>query len=173
VRGALHEGRAGLTATRDEWLERWREYFIAWYDEGGVEEKAKEAAELASRYLDEGVVSVSGGKDSMTLLHIVVSRCRPDVAVFHWDHGPWLVPREVEREVLENIRLTAPRAELIVEEYELGRSERSRNEWRSWYRAFFSTLKGLGFKHHLLGVRGEEGWRRRARGRVVDRGRWI
>jgi len=162
-----------LSGSDEDWLRRWREYFLAWYDEGRVEEKAEEAAEFASRYLDEGVVSVSGGKDSMTMLHIVATRCREDVAVFHWDHGPWLMPREVEEEIRRGIAAVAPRARLIVHEYRLGWSERARWDWEAWYKAFFSTLQSLGFRYHLLGIRADESCRRRARGRVVERRSWV
>jgi 3'-phosphoadenosine 5'-phosphosulfate sulfotransferase (PAPS reductase)/FAD synthetase len=155
------------------WLEKWREYFLAWYDEGGVGEKAREAADFACRYADSGMVSVSGGKDSMTLLHIVASICRGDVDVFHWDHGPALMPREVEHEILQNIRTVAPKARVVVETYSLGDSERARADWRPWYREFFSTLERLDYRHHILGIRAEESSRRRGRGRVVDRGRWV
>ena len=155
------------------WLDRWREYFLTWYDEGGVEVKAREAADFACRYLDGGAVSVSGGKDSMSMLHIVVSMCRGDVDVFHWDHGAALMPRQVEEEILRNIGAVAPKARLIVRRYSLGGSERARVDWRPWYDEFFATLEGLGYRHHVLGIRAEESSRRRGRGRVVDRGRWV
>jgi len=93
--------------------------------------------------------------------------------LFHWDHGPWLMPREVEREILEGIRRVAPRARLIVREYRFGRCERARSEWGSWYREFFSALEKLGFRYHLLGIRADESCRRRARGRVVEKKRWV
>ena len=146
---------------------------MTWYDEGGVEVKAREAADFACRYLDGGVVSVSGGKDSMAMLHIVVSMCRGDVDVFHWDHGAALMPRQVEEEILRNIGAVAPKARLIVRRYSLGDSERARVDWRPWYDEFFATLEGLGYRHHVLGIRAEESSRRRGRGRVVDRGRWV
>jgi predicted phosphoadenosine phosphosulfate sulfurtransferase len=155
------------------WLDKWREYFLAWYDEGGVEEKAQEAADFACRYVDGGAVSVSGGKDSMAMLHIIASRCRGNVDVFHWDHGPALMPRQIEDEILQNIRAVAPKARLIVKTYSMGGLEKARVDWRPWYREFFSTLETLGYKYHILGVRAEESSRRRARGRVVDRGRWV
>ena len=155
----------------DEWLRRWREYFLAWYDEGRVEEKAEEAREFSQRYLEEGVASVSGGKDSMVMLHILAA-VKPDLAVFHWDHGPWLMPREVEEEIIRNIRSAAPRAKLVVERYEFGGEERSREEWGPWYRAFFGTLARLGFRYHLLGIRRDESCRRAAKGRVVARRGW-
>jgi len=159
-----------------DWLARWREYFLAWYDEGKVDEKAEEAREFSKQYLDSGVVSVSGGKDSMVMLHIL-SAVKPNLHVFHWDHGPWLMPREIEEEILRNIRLTAPKARLTVEQYRFGWSEKARYDWKPWYRAFFSTLKTLteelGLKYHLLGVRMEESLRRRSRGRVVEKRFWV
>jgi 3'-phosphoadenosine 5'-phosphosulfate sulfotransferase (PAPS reductase)/FAD synthetase len=157
----------------DDWLGKWKEYFLTWYDEGDVEGKVSEAAEFASRFLDEGLVSVSGGKDSMAMLHIIVTRCRPDVTVFHWDHGPWLMPRAVEEEIKRNIAIVAPGARLIVETYQYGFRPEARVDWRPWYKAFFSTLRRLGYKYHLLGIRAEESSRRRARGRVVERRHWV
>jgi Predicted ATPase of the PP-loop superfamily implicated in cell cycle control len=104
-----------------EWLKKWREYFLAWYDEGRVEDKAAEAASFMEKYVDEGVLSVSGGKDSMAMLHIAAAVLRNrELAVFHWDHGPALMPRDVESEILENIRSVAPNAKLIVKRYSLG-----------------------------------------------------
>jgi len=162
-----------VSASR-EWLEKWREYFLAWYDEGGVEDKANEAAEFSAEYLDEGVVSVSGGKDSMVMLHIIVNKCRRDINVFHWDHGPALMPRPVESEILRNIfRVASGARRIIVKRFAKGFTERARAEWRDWYAAFFSTLRSLNYKYHLLGVRAEESSRRSARGRVVARRHWV
>ena len=155
----------------DEWLKRWMEYFLAWYDEGNVEEKAREAAEFSQQFLDEGIVSVSGGKDSMAMLHII-SRVKRDVEVFHWDHGPTLMPREIEREIIRNIGIVAPEAKLIIKKFELGSREEARHSWSAWYRAFFGTLRELNRKYHLLGIRKDESSRRSRRGRVVRRKDW-
>jgi predicted phosphoadenosine phosphosulfate sulfurtransferase len=160
------------TNVGDEWLEKWREYFLMWYDEGRVEEKVNEAVEFALPYLDEGMVSVSGGKDSMTMLHMLAS-VKHDLTVFHWDHGRWLMPREVEDEILRGITAVAPNCRLIIRRYSLGEDEVSRAVWAPWYREFFTTLRTLGFRYHLLGVRADESHRRGVRGRVVNRGKWV
>ncbi|MCI4407506.1 MAG: phosphoadenosine phosphosulfate reductase family protein [Thermofilum sp.] len=154
-----------------EWLRRWIEYFVTWYDEGNVEEKASEAREFTEPYLEQGIVSVSGGKDSMAMLHILAS-AKPDLAVFHWDHGPWLMPREVEKEILRNIRRVAPRARLIVKRYRYGETEKARVDWKPWYRAFYGTLAGLGYRYHLVGIRADESSRRHVRGRIVEKRGW-
>ena len=156
----------------DDWLNRWREYFLAWYDEGRVDDKVNEAAEFSSKYLDEGVVSVSGGKDSMVMLHIAVNKCKKEVSVFHWDHGAALMPRDVEKEIIENIRSVAPNAKLIMKQYSLGGSERARHDWGPWYREFFTALRSLNYKYHILGIRRDESCRRASRGRVVEREHW-
>jgi 3''-phosphoadenosine 5''-phosphosulfate sulfotransferase (PAPS reductase)/FAD synthetase and related enzymes len=157
-----------------EWLRRWREYFLAWYDEGGVDDKVNEAAEFSAKYLDEGVVSVSGGKDSMVMLHIIVNKCKREIDVFHWDHGSALMPRPIEAEIVRNILEVASGARrIIIKSFAKGFSERARAEWRDWYAAFFSTLKELGYRYHLLGIRADESVRRGARGRVVERRSWV
>ncbi|MEM4592300.1 MAG: phosphoadenosine phosphosulfate reductase family protein [Sulfolobales archaeon] len=158
---------------RAEGLEKDVEYFKTWYDVGRVEEKAEEAAEFASKYIENSIVSVSGGKDSMVMLHIIYNRVSKDITVFHWDHGPYLMPREVESEILENIRAVAPTANLIIKKYEYGLREEARWEYEKWYKAFFSTLQSLGVKHHLLGIRADESSRRGLKGRLVDKGKWI
>jgi 3'-phosphoadenosine 5'-phosphosulfate sulfotransferase (PAPS reductase)/FAD synthetase len=173
MRGPVHQGGAGL----DEWLEKWREYFLTYYDEGGVEEKAAEAAEFARQFIGRALVSVSGGKDSMAMLHIIATRVKSSVHVFHWDHGPWLMPREVEREILGGILRVAPGAYVHVAVYSRGFSERAREEWAPWYEEFYKALeeltRQLKARYHLLGVRAEESSRRGARGRVADRVRWV
>jgi phosphoadenosine phosphosulfate reductase len=170
----LHQGGVEVD---EEWLRRWREYFVAYYEDARVEDKVAEAAEFTRQYIDEGLVSVSGGKDSMAMLHIIVNRVKGEVHVFHWDHGPYLMPREVEKEIVENILKVAPRAHIHIRVYRRGFNERARVDWRPWYVEFFKALeeltKQLRVRYHLLGVRAEESSRREARGRVVERRSWV
>jgi len=157
-----------------EWLEKWKMYFLAWYDEGRVNDKVNEAAEFSARYLSEGVVSVSGGKDSMVMLHIIVNKCKKYIDVFHWDHGPALMPRPIEDEIVRNIFKVAGGARrIIIKKFIKGSSEKARVEWRDWYAAFFSTLRSLNYKYHLLGIRADESSKREVRGRIVEREQWV
>ncbi|MEM2272396.1 MAG: phosphoadenosine phosphosulfate reductase family protein [Archaeoglobaceae archaeon] len=144
-------------------VEKTREYFIEWYEAGEVEEKVKESAEFVSNYLEDAIVSVSGGKDSMVLLHVIYNRVSKDITIFHWDNGI-LMPRDVEQEVLHNIRSVAPDARMIIKKW---------NPEKYYYREFFGFLSKLGAKHHILGIRAEEARRRKARGRVCVRKNWI
>ena len=124
-----------------------------------------ELRELFQRYGDEAYVSYSGGKDSLVLLHLA-ARVKPDVKVFHWDHGPWLMPREVEREILEAARRVAPRARLRVETGRRLWEEAARWEPQRWYRSFWATverLAGEGWGVALLGIRRGESVSRRLR----------
>jgi len=156
-----------------EWLEKWKNYFTEYYDIGGVEKKVREAISFTKHYVEDSIVAVSGGKDSMTMLHIIYNNISHDIVVFHWDHGPWLMPRHIENEILENIRKVAPKAKLIVKRYAYGLSPRSRIDYVKWYKAFFKTLEEMGVKYHLLGIRAEESSNRRLRGSVVRKRKWI
>lgn len=152
------------------YYDKWRGYFLLFCDD--LKPKVEEAISmLRSIDLDRAIISVSGGKDSMALLHIA-TRLRSDVNVFHWDHGAALMPREIEEEILRNIKRIAPGARLIVRRYSV-EDERARWDYKRWYAEFFSTLRRLGYEYHVLGIRAEESYKRAARGAVVRRDRWI
>ena len=124
-----------------------------------------ELRELLERHGDEAYVAYSGGKDSLVLLHLA-ARVRPEVRVFHWDHGPWLMPREVEEEILEAARRVAPGARLRVETSRRLWEEAARWDHKRWYRAFWATLERLaseGWRVALLGIRRGESVSRRLR----------
>ena len=159
-----------------EWLGRWRNYFLSYYDEARVDEKVCEVIEFVEKYVDNSLVAVSGGKDSMTMLHIIYSNVSNEIMVFHWDHGSYLMPRWIENEIVKNIFKVAPKARILVKKYSFGEHPLSRIDWRPWYRAFYGVLDKLtrrySIKYHLIGIRAEESSSRRTRGRVVKRGNW-
>ena len=55
----------------------------------------------------DAVVSCSGGKDSMAVLALAQeANCAHRVS--HWDYGPTLIPRDLEQEIVGNIRSLTP-----------------------------------------------------------------
>lgn len=147
--------------------EKWRRTFELW-------SRREEHQRLVRHTLDglEGVtgryrcvVSYSGGKDSTVMLHLAL-RVQPDIDVFHWDHGSWLMPREIEREIIENARAMGVR-NLIIGGSRLLEKPEAREKWGIWYTVFWNELHRLrrerGWERNLVGLRKEEGCRRRSK----------
>lgn len=49
-------------------------------------------------------VSFSGGKDSAVLTHLALS-VDSNAWIWHWDYGDDLMPRQIEKEVLDNLEI--------------------------------------------------------------------
>jgi 3'-phosphoadenosine 5'-phosphosulfate sulfotransferase (PAPS reductase)/FAD synthetase len=141
----------------------WRETFLGWAQQ-------PEHRLAVARALDEidealagagrAVVSVSGGKDSLCLAHLVRRRC-PGAALFHWDYGPRLMPRELERELQACIRAIPGSGPVII------RQRQDYGERGVFNRAVFGVelpqLAAQGYEVLFTGLRAEESGRRRRR----------
>ena len=112
-------------------------------------------------------VSCSGGKDSLVLTHLCL-KVDPDILVFHWDHGAYLMPREVEKDILGCIKALGVKNLAVRTSRRLWRPE-ARVDYRIWYRAFYGALRKLveerGLEVCFLGFRAEESPRRKCRTR--------
>ena len=113
-------------------------------------------------------VAFSGGKDSTVCLHLTMQVWEPSsVVVWHWDYGPWLMPRPYYRECLDIaahiVRDSGVR--FRVDARPGGRE--SREDCATGYRAFYAAIRrmirdevrDLG----LTGMRSSEGRRRAQR----------
>lgn len=80
-------------------------------------ETARAEIERVFRSAPDAVVAVSGGKDSMTALALAAD-ADIDHRALHFDWGKRFVPREVEQEIVENIRAYVPDSRLYVASYE-------------------------------------------------------
>jgi len=117
-----------------------------------------EIENIIEKHGDSTYVACSGGKDSIVLLHLA-ARIKPTIKVFHWDHGPYLMPRPIEEEIHRIIRSIAPRARLRVETSPVLNSPDARWDYMRWYRSFHGRLEQLrkeGWSVALLGLRREE-----------------
>ena len=132
-------------------------------------EEALKVIDEALSWHERRYVAYSGGKDSICLLHLVLSR--GDADIWHWDHGPYLMPRQVELE-LQAIgrRILAEsgrRGVFIIETSRRLNTVKARWEYMRWYRSFYGRLRQYiekyGWTLGFLGLRAEESPRRARR----------
>jgi len=145
------------------------EYFLAWAETEEFKRKVESAKRVIRQALSiarKPYVAVSGGKDSLTVLHLVLQEKR-DIDVWHWDHGRWLMPRGVEREIVRALRGVCKPEQLVIESSKSLDEEEARWDYKRWYRAFYGKLnriaKERGWDLCFLGIRAEESHRRRVK----------
>lgn len=98
-------------------------------------------------------VSFSGGKDSTVLTHLALRVCN-DVCVWHWDYGDDLMPRQIEQEVITNLK------ELGAINIIVNKRKGSGADTSSGYKQFFKQIqlnkKSYGWDMGLIGIRRSE-----------------
>ena len=82
------------------------------YPSGKVEQAQADIEEVYDRDW-RAVVSCSGGKDSMAVLGLA-AESHADHRASHWDYGPTLIPRDLEQEIVDNIRSLTPDRHVFV-----------------------------------------------------------
>jgi len=82
------------------------------YPSGKVEQALDDIERVYERDETAGV-SCSGGKDSMTVLGLA-AESDADHRASHWDYGPTLIPRDLEQEIVDNIRSLTPDTHVFV-----------------------------------------------------------
>jgi len=146
-----------------------KKYFLEWAKTEEFRQKVQNALGVIRKAIliaRKPYVAVSGGKDSLTVLHLV-SKVKPDVDVWHWDHGLYLMPREIEKEIVKTIfSMCSPKQVVLESSSRLG-EEAARWDYKRWYRAFYGTLyrvvKERGWDLCFLGIRAEESHRRKVK----------
>ena len=124
--------------------------------------EAKKIIENAFKMYKKPYVAFSGGKDSTCMLHLVLQQ-KPDVMVYHWDYGPYLMPRAIEHEVVSNM------IKLGAKNYLVETSDRYKSGENTgiWYKDFFGRVtKRLireGYDAVFVGIRKEESIPRKLR----------
>jgi len=82
--------------------EKHSECFLLWSETSEFKTKVLETKRLIDEVLkrySKPYLAYSGGKDSITMIHLVLSKNR-NIALVHWDYGRYYIPREIEREIL-------------------------------------------------------------------------
>lgn len=87
-------------------------YETALEPSGLIDETVAEIERVYSAH-PEAVVAFSGGKDSTVLLALA-DRADCEHRAFHWDWGARLIPREIERDVIDAARQLVPDRRLFV-----------------------------------------------------------
>ncbi|OYT64161.1 hypothetical protein B6U67_00735 [Methanosarcinales archaeon ex4484_138] len=147
--------------------EIWRETFLFWSETEEYQKKVKEVkknVQMALNRFRKPYVSFSGGKDSTVMLHLVLEQ-KPDVMVFHWDYGRYFIPREIEREFLNNAQKIGAR-NIVVKSSSLY-EKKGRGAQNVLGRVMIGLvvpqLKKEGYDGCFVGLRAEEASRRNAR----------
>ncbi len=106
-------------------------------------------------------IAYSGGKDSLVMLHMAL-QVKPDILVWHWDYGPYYMPREIETEIMENAKAIGAKNILVdtSKKYNAGRSPNN-----ILFPALFGHIRPRmmadGYDLACIGLRAEESQRRK------------
>jgi len=109
-------------------------------------------------------VAYSGGKDSLVMLHLALQQM-PDIMVYHWDYGPYYMPREIEREVINiaiSVGVKAVRCETTPKYVQLKRTAVG-VLGKVLYGRVIPQLKSEGYDCSLIGLRAAESRKRTRR----------
>lgn len=109
-------------------------------------------------------IAYSGGKDSTVMLHLIIQE-NPMIHVLHWDYGFYLIPRKIEKKIIENAKIIGA-TNFIVLTSPLYK-ELKRNLKNVWGKEFMEKelpkLRREGFDCSFIGLRAEESSKRKAK----------
>lgn len=154
--------------------EKTRKGFLLWSKTEEHQNRIAESKKIIERYVSMGkcVVAFSGGKDSTVMLHLAL-RVEPEIRVFHWNHGSYLIPTSIEEEIIANAKKLGAK-NLIVKGSSLLEKPDARSNYKVWYLVFWNTLHRLrkdeGWNFQFVGLRKEEGCKRTAKIKASPRG---
>jgi len=144
-----------------------RQTFLLWAETDEHNQAVSEAKEVIKKALEQfkkPYVAYSGGKDSLSMLHLVLQQ-NPEITVVHWDYGAYFMPREFEKEILENAGKIGVQ-NLLVETSplykKLGRKARN-ILGRHFLGRVVPELANQGYDCCFLGLRAEESSKRKTR----------
>lgn len=141
-------------------------------------EYAKSIVEKAYEKFNKPYLAFSGGKDSVAMLKVALD-VEPDIPVWNWNHGSYLMPKSMQKEIEENaLKMGVDEDNLYLSKTSQLEHPDARWDYMRWYRGFFGNLHPLikdnGWDVALIGLRMEESSARKVRARnpfnfTVDR----
>lgn len=149
---------------------KWIQTFQMWSKTKEYKEKVKSAKKIIKQCLTQfnnPYLAFSGGKDSVAMLCLVL-QIQPNIDVWLWDHGPYLMPRQMQEEIESNaVKQGVKQKNMVVRTSKQLQHPDARWDYMRWYRSFFSTLSTLIDEKNwdcvFLGIRREESGARRIR----------
>lgn len=146
--------------------EEWREYFKTWSKTEEFKEKVRIAINIIDKALnkyDKCFISFSGGKDSTTLMNLVLKRNK-NILVVHWDYGRYFIPRPIFKEIVKIIEYHTKNYRIFTSQlYEKYKRSARNILGRHFIGRVIPILKSEGYECAFIGLRAEEGVRRRER----------
>lgn len=144
-----------------------REMYLIYSETDEYQEAVRQLHENVSKAFSEHskpYVAYSGGKDSLVMSHAVL-RENPGTLIFHWDYGPYYMPRELEREIIDMAHQIGAR-NLRVEStnvYKVKKREAISVLGKMLYGRVMPDLKKEGYDLAFVGLRAQEGCKRAKR----------
>ena len=144
-----------------------REMYLIYSETDEYQEAVRQLHENVSKAFSEHskpYVAYSGGKDSLVMSHAVL-RENPGTLIFHWDYGPYYMPRELEREIIDMAHQIGAR-NLRVEStniYKVKKREAISVLGKMLYGRVMPDFKKEGYDLAFVGLRAQEGCKRAKR----------
>ncbi len=145
----------------------WKETFLLWSETEEYQRSitiAKSIIKEALSKYNNPSIAYSGGKDSLVLTHMVLQE-KADTNVFHWDYGPYYMPRNLESEVIENVQKIGA-TNIIVrssKKYDYMKRKKANIFYNDFFGNTIYELKSLGFDIELIGIREQESRKRKVK----------
>lgn len=144
-----------------------REMYLLYTETEEYQESIRRLQENISKAFSEyskPYVAYSGGKDSLVMAHGVLQEY-PDTLIYHWDYGPYYMPRKIEQEV-RDIATTIGAKNVQIDStplYKLKKREAQGILGRILYGRVMAEMKTLGYDLCFIGLRSQESCKRRRR----------
>lgn len=115
-------------------------------------------------------IAFSGGKDSLVMMHLVLQK-NPDILVWHWDYGPYFMPRSVLDEISQIAAGIGARNFRVDQTGYKAYEQAKRSGKPVFYRYFFGValpaLKKEGYDGAFIGLRADESRKRGVRTKSI------